>query len=279
MYHTTGAKKSKFGQAYDVCDKLLANHGGKNHHLVVDNYYTSIDLAQQMLLKEIYITGTIRRNRRNLPPLVQKKSRKKGEITAVRKGQMLALSWVDHKQVRLISTFASAATVEITKRCTTREVPNVITEYNAGMGGIDVSDQMTDHYGAELGTVKCWHKVVFHLFDRTVTNAYICYKNNINDPTPAKKKMTHLQFMIRLVEGLIGGYEEPRTRVGRPSLGSPEARLTARHFLETIPDKKRKKCVLCAEKREVGFKGSHISTWCKDCGVGLCKACFPKYNS
>ncbi|CAB3980932.1 Hypothetical predicted protein [Paramuricea clavata] len=76
MYHTTGAKKSKFGQPYDVCDKLLANHGGKNHHLVVDNYYTSIDLAEQMLLKEIYITGTIRRNWRNLPPLVQKNRRK-----------------------------------------------------------------------------------------------------------------------------------------------------------------------------------------------------------
>ncbi|CAB3980931.1 Hypothetical predicted protein [Paramuricea clavata] len=60
--------------------------------------------------------------------------------------------------------------------------------------------------------------------------------------------MTHLQFMIRLVEGLIGSYEEPRTRVGRPSLGSPEARLTARHFLETIPDKKRKKCVLRSVK-------------------------------
>ena len=80
MYHTTGAKKSKFGQPYDVCDKLLANHGGKNHHLVVDNYYTSIDLAEQMLLKEIYITGTIRRNRRNLPPLVQKKAERKAKL-------------------------------------------------------------------------------------------------------------------------------------------------------------------------------------------------------
>ena len=114
----------------------------------------------------------------------------------------------------------------------------------------------TDHYSAELGTVKCWRKVVFHLFDRTVTNAYICYKNNINDPTPAKKKMTHLQFMIRLVEGLIGGYEEPRTRVGRPSLGSPEARLTARHFLETIPDKKREKREIFSFKRDTTLQDS-----------------------
>jgi hypothetical protein len=65
---------------------------------------------------------------------VQKNSRTKGEITAVRKGKMLAFSWVYHKQVRLISTFASAATVEIkTRYSTTNEVPNVITEYNAGM--------------------------------------------------------------------------------------------------------------------------------------------------
>jgi hypothetical protein len=60
--------------------------------------------------------------------------------------------------------------------------------------------------------------------------------------------MTDLQFIIRFVIGLIGGYEEPRTRVGRPSLGYHEARLTARHFLETIPDKKHKKCVLRSVK-------------------------------
>jgi predicted metal-dependent RNase len=62
MYHTTEVKKNKFGQTYDVCANLLANHGGKNHHLVLDNYYRIIDLAEQMLLKQIYVTGTIRRN-------------------------------------------------------------------------------------------------------------------------------------------------------------------------------------------------------------------------
>ena len=53
MYHTTGMVKSKFGQPYDVCAKLLANHSGKNHHLVVDNYYTSIDLVMKNLEQEL----------------------------------------------------------------------------------------------------------------------------------------------------------------------------------------------------------------------------------
>lgn len=72
---------------------------------------------------------------------------------------------------------------------------------------------------------------------------------------------------------------EHRRRVVRPKLGSVDAIKIARHFLETIPGKKRKKCVVCAEACDVGFKGSHISTWCKDCGVGLCKGCFPKYHN
>ena len=171
-----------------MCANLLTNHSGKDHHLIADNYYTSIDLAEEMLLKKIYVTGTVRSNCKNLPTKVKKNSTKKGEIIAVQKGQMLALSWVDHKQVRLLSTFAEAATVDVTK---TSKCPmlseHIICWYARSF---NVSDQMTDHYGAELGTVKCWRKIVFHLFDRTVSNAYICYKNNINDPTSAKKKIT-----------------------------------------------------------------------------------------
>ena len=112
------------------------------------------------------------------------------------------------------------------------------------MGVIDLSDQMTDQHATDPRTVKCWCKIVFHLTNRTVTNAYICYKNNSNDQTPSKEKLTHLQFPIRLVEQLIGGYREPRKRAGRPSLGSADARTTQRHFLETILDKKRKKCAI-----------------------------------
>ena len=98
LYHTAGMKVSQFGQPFDVCAKLLAGHEGKNHLLVVDNY-TSIDLMEQLLSKKIYVTGAIRSNCRNLPSEVKKKASKKDEITAVRKGQMLALSGVDRKQV------------------------------------------------------------------------------------------------------------------------------------------------------------------------------------
>jgi hypothetical protein len=59
VYHTKGLKVSQYGQPFDVCDKLLTGHGGKNHHLVVDNYYTSIALCEEMQKKCIYVTGTV----------------------------------------------------------------------------------------------------------------------------------------------------------------------------------------------------------------------------
>jgi hypothetical protein len=124
--------------------------------------------------------------------------------------------------------------------------------------------------------VKLWKKVVFHLIDRTLTNSYVCYKTN---PNVQGKRLDHLKFIIQVVEGLIGDYTAPRKRAGRPSLQPPAARKTERHFLEKIPDSKRKKCVVCCQKRVDGYKGSRITTWCKDCGVGLCKGeCFIAYH-
>lgn len=150
-----------------------------------------------------------------------------------------------------------------------------MTTYNNGMGGVDVSNQMTDHYAAELRTVKWWKKVVFHLIDWTVTNSYICYKLN---PNIQEKLKTH-PFLVQLVERLIDGYQEPRKKVCMPSIGCPEVRKVERHFIQVIPEKKRKKCAVCAQDRNKGLKGTHITTWCPDCGVGLCKGeCFKTYH-
>lgn len=40
------------------------------HSIYMDNFYDSIDLAQQLLQKKTYCTGTLRSNRRNVPNVV-----------------------------------------------------------------------------------------------------------------------------------------------------------------------------------------------------------------
>ena len=277
IYHIKGMGVSEYGQPYDVCDTLLKHHGDKNHRLYVDNYYTSIPLCEKMLEKKIYVTGTVRANRKGLPPSIHKKQTVKNALVAVRSEQLLSISWMDRKQVRMLSTSSTVVPVEITRHNETRKIPQIVADYNKGMGGVDKSDQITDQYSSELKTVKCWRKIVFHLISRTTSNAYICYVQNKNI---IDRKMTHLEFQVALVEGLVAGHTETRRKAGRPSLGPEPARLTERHFVDYIPEKKRKKCVVCAQDRADGYKGSRIRTWCSECGVALCAiSCFKRYHT
>ena len=203
-----------------------------------------------MLDKHKYVTGTVRENRKGLPSQVKAKHKVKCDLIAVRSGQFLSTSWIDRKPVRILST---SAPVEVTRHKQTRTIPKIVVDYNKGMGGIDKSDQ----FAVELKTVKCWRKVVFHLISKTPTNAYLCYLENSNI---TGKKMTHFDFQVALVKGLIAGYDEPRTRAGRPSLVADEARLTARYFIGYIPENKRRKCEVYTQDKSVGFKGSRIRT-------------------
>lgn len=105
-------------------------------------------------------------------------------------------------------------------------------------------------------------------------NAYICYKNTF----VVQKKMDHLAFQKELISGLIGNFRQGKSRRGRQSLQSA-VRLTARHFIELIPEKRRLKCLVCAGKRNK-FSGCRVRTWCPDCQVGLCLGtCFKNYHT
>ena len=73
--------------------------------------------------------------------------------------------------------------------------------------------------------------------------------------------MTHLKFQVALVEGLVVVHTETRRKAGHPSVGPEPARMTERYFVDDIPEMKHKKCVVCAQDRADGYKGSRIKTW------------------
>ena len=114
VFHVKGMKLSEFGQPFDVCDTLLKPHHGKNYQLFVDNYYTSIPLCDKLLDKDIYVTGTVCVNHKGLPAQVKTKQKVKGDIIAVRIGQLLSTRWMDCKQIMMLSTSSTAAPVEVT---------------------------------------------------------------------------------------------------------------------------------------------------------------------
>ena len=88
--------------------------------------------------RKIYVTGTIPANQKGLPPLINKKKIVK----------------MDRKQVYMHYISSTVVRVEITRHNQTRKVPQIVADYNKGMGGVDKSDQITNQYSSELKTVK-----------------------------------------------------------------------------------------------------------------------------
>lgn len=277
LYHTNQKKKPKFGQPYEVCEKLCAESDvfGKNHHLFTDNYYGSMDLVQNFLEKDTYVTTTVQANRKGLCPELKAATGIPDDLMEARKGPIYCCRWNDRANVRFLSTHSESGRTHIVDHYgKDREIPNAALEYNKWMGGVDSADQMTDCYSNESRTVKLWKRVVFHLIDRTVTNAYILYLSN---PNEARPKMSHYQFRVKLIEGLIHEYQEPRKRPGRPSAAPPNNRLVDRHFLEEMAEDKRRDCSLCSNR--LAGKRKRISTWCKDCKTVLCIPCFKIWHT
>ncbi|XP_067950223.1 piggyBac transposable element-derived protein 4-like [Watersipora subatra] len=266
--------QSQKGQPYDVCMKLMDGHFNKGHRLGVDNYYTSIDLCSDLHQKGTYCTGTVRSNRRGLPPAVKdNKMLRKGEHVSLRKGAILAVNFHDRKCVKFLSTLATAKT-EIAQRRIGNEFQrlSVVGLYNSTMGGVDLSDQLTCEYADGRRTVKMWKKIVFHLIDKAAVNSCICFQKN------GKKVVSRYSFMIRLVEEPIGGYRSGGRKRGRPSTGANDTRLIGKHFIRFIPDRKRKKCMVCGDGE--GYSGTRIQTYCPTCDVGLCIGeCDERYHT
>lgn len=63
---TIVADKKK-GHAYKVVQRLLKGYTGKGHTVYIDNFYTSIPLADHLLNRGTQITGTFRSNRKGTP--------------------------------------------------------------------------------------------------------------------------------------------------------------------------------------------------------------------
>ncbi|CAG5041429.1 unnamed protein product [Parnassius apollo] len=84
-----------------ICKHIL----GCGHTLVTDNWYTSLELANELLDKDTHLVGTLRKNRRGLPKAVVDSKLKPGEVIAMENERgICVLKWKDKRDVLMLST-------------------------------------------------------------------------------------------------------------------------------------------------------------------------------
>ena len=90
--------KPEEGLGSRVIKDLSRKLEGKNHVVYMDNFFSSPELFQQMLPKQIYCCGTVHLNRRGMPEAIKAaKLKKRGEIITMQKGNLVATAWKDKK--------------------------------------------------------------------------------------------------------------------------------------------------------------------------------------
>lgn len=198
--------KSKNGVGYVVVMNLVGQYLNCGRRIYLDNYFTSIPLAEELLQNKTYMVGTIRANRKRLPSefMAQKLDLAEAKGVQCQHGVKI-VRWKGSKIVNMITTdpHHSGAIMDIgRKRFNGESVlkPDVIFDYNQGKKGVDVADQLNSYYSSLRKTVKWNRKVAFdYLVGMSVVNAQHLAKH-LTGPI---KTITLLKFRETLARQLI----------------------------------------------------------------------------
>lgn len=259
--------------------------------IVTDNYYTSMDLAYELLKNNTHLVGTLRSNRVHLPEVTKVKL-KPGEIVGKENGEGIVVAkWWDKRNVTMLSTRHNIDMIDTGKMNKNKEniiKPKIIIDYKYGKSGIDLSNRLSNSNMSVRKSIRWYHKVATEiLLGTSVVNALIIY-NKCNPD----KKLKITQFRETLVDEILEletldkfkfiGYE-PFTSANKIKIGN------AKHIFQETTEKCnrnrkiRKRCAHCYQNQKSHEESTRdtvkkISTFCATCKVYTCINCFNIYH-
>ena len=170
-----------------------ANLPGMNYILYLDNYYSSMPLAESLLTQDIQIIGTMKKSR-GVSELIKFKGKNprptintpRGSLNIVKTDKKIyQYGWMDTSAVYFIDTaYGCTNECDITRHDAdynniTFKVPYAITKYNQNMGGVDIYDQIRSkiHVDQAFRATKWTERLIEILFSFCLTNGYNIYRN------------------------------------------------------------------------------------------------------
>lgn len=272
----TGSNDTDIGgidHASNVVHKLLENKLNKGHSVYMDNFYNSVPLAEDLLEKGTYITGTIRKTTKGLPRDLLDKKLEKGELIAKHSNNISIQKWKDKREVLIISTEHNGELIitGINKRGQEIVKPKSIFAFNKYMGGIDTIDQMLSYYPCERKTLRWNQKLGIHVFQLILLNSYFLYEKHAMD------KLSLYDYRLKIIDYLLShkcdirDVAVPDTRDSHESVHSPQ-------FMKMEGKKVslRKRCKLCYANGRRKDTTYHCAL-CPE-KPPLCLECFPLYH-
>lgn len=258
----------------DVVRRLTACISGSGRNITADNWFTDIDLVQELKEKKLSYVGTLKRNKRQLPTefSISKGREVLSSVFGFQKDTTL-VSYVPkrNKTVILVSTFHVDKGIDPDSG--EQKKPSVITFYNATKGGVDTADQMCATYNVARN-IKRWPMVVFFtMLNVAGINSQVIYLGN------GLGTVRRRIFLKMLSKELVAGelarrsvktvgmplHLQARLQKFRPSNGEQVESEGAGNTAGSMP--KRRRCSPCT----TGNGRRRLSRYeCKKCHIALC---------
>jgi hypothetical protein len=263
----------------------------------MDNYYGSDQIAHHLRsTRSINIVATLQK--KNTCPEIRfgnakrpkpSRANPKGAYKAAKTADNIYMySWIYSAAVYFVdSAYGSGSMQPIQRKDQNGQrvnfvVPAAIPEYNNGMHGADVWDQIRKDFGIDLlHPTSKWTLRIFEIFWSLITTqAYNIYRHN--NKNNVQRQLNQHQFKLAIILGLLN---HPVV-VGPPT---PPANAQSQHQIcqwpvgsRGVDDVRRfhSDCRQCPRILPDGTRNNSriTSFYCSSCMVGLHPECFAKYH-
>lgn len=176
----------------------------------------------QIFTLKIFVVGTIRSDRRNLPTQLEDKNFKRDDFDYRIAHQDIAFfKWKDNREVHMLTNYHgnNISSVERTWKNGAKiqvSAPSIIKHYNDHMRRIDKANMLRSFYDGNKKSKRCSHRLFFALTKMFLVDSCIVF-------IEARKNISFLNYERNVTQDLATlSKEKPKRR------GGPNSEITAR---------------------------------------------------
>lgn len=175
-----------------LCQPIIRS----NRNITADNWFTSMELVEELLKRNLTYVGTVKRNKREIPlEFLQHPDRPVPSVIYGFKKDSTLLSFVPKKNraVILLSSMHQTASVDARKN-----KPEIISYYNSTKCGVDLLDMKCSVFSSSRRTRRWPQAIFYRLLNISTVNSFILYMSYKDIPD-----MGRFEFVKQLATELI----------------------------------------------------------------------------
>lgn len=174
---------------------------GTNRNITMDNWFTSLPLASELLQSpyKLTIVGTLRSNKREIPQEMKNtKTRNIGTSMFAFDAEKTLVSYKPktNKVVFLLSTMHGQPNID-----SSTKKPEMIHFYNNTKGAVDTVDQICSGMSCNRKTNRWPQCIFYNILNLCIINAYVIYVSNM--VRQRQKSLKRRAFVQKLADDLI----------------------------------------------------------------------------